>query len=174
MALLTIWAVNYPWWDELMCRTERWLRIDEYLVCRVRRVCHVHDKRGEHTDARDNASVIRGTVRHCNEYRHARPRPERCAPRSGKGMDLSQRLPAPERQAVLEREAGGKPAPSSTGARASIESTYSSSLSRRNIPEIKIDFVRLSESDLADKLLLENRTQRINSDPPSPAFLGSN
>ena len=144
MALLTIWAVNYPWWDELMCRTQRWLRIDEYLVCRVRRVCHAARQRGEHTDARDNASVIRGTVRHCNEYRHARPRPERRAARSGKGVDLSQRAAGFGRQAVLEPEAAKENRTVVHGALGIDRANLFVEPFQKKYPNVKIDFVRLA------------------------------
>ena len=83
-------------------------------------------------------------------------------------------LPASERQAVLEREAAKEGRAVVYGALGIDRANLFIEPFQKKYPNVKIDFVRLSESDLADKLLLENRTHRINSDSPSRAFLGSN
>jgi iron(III) transport system substrate-binding protein len=73
-------------------------------------------------------------------------------------------LPASERQAVLEREAAKEGRAVVYGALGIDRANLFIEPFQKKYPNVKIDFVRLSESDLADKLLLENRTHRINSD----------
>lgn len=73
-------------------------------------------------------------------------------------------LPASERQAVLEREAAKEGRAVVYGALGIDRANLFIEPFQKKYPNVRIDFVRLSESDLADKLLLENRTHRINSD----------
>jgi iron(III) transport system substrate-binding protein len=73
-------------------------------------------------------------------------------------------LPASERLAVLEREAAKEGRAVVYGALGIDRANLFIEPFQKKYPNVKIDFVRLSESDLADKLLLENRTRRVNSD----------
>jgi iron(III) transport system substrate-binding protein len=73
-------------------------------------------------------------------------------------------LPATERQPVLEREAKREGRAVVYGALGIDRVNLFIEPFQKKYPGIKVDFVRLSEADLADKLLLESRTRRVNSD----------
>jgi iron(III) transport system substrate-binding protein len=73
-------------------------------------------------------------------------------------------LPAAQRLAVLEQQAVKDGRAVVYGALGIDRVNLFIGPFQKKYPGIKIDFVRLSESDLADKLLLESRTRRINSD----------
>ncbi|AMN41476.1 ABC transporter substrate-binding protein [Rhodoplanes sp. Z2-YC6860] len=73
-------------------------------------------------------------------------------------------LPAAERQPILEREAAREGRVVVYGALGIDRINLFIEPFQKQYPGIKVDFVRLSESDLADKLLLESRTRRVNSD----------
>lgn len=73
-------------------------------------------------------------------------------------------LPAAERQAVLEREAAKEGHATVYGALGIDRANLFIEPFQKKYPQVKIDFVRLSETDLVDKMLLEARTRRVSSD----------
>ena len=83
-------------------------------------------------------------------------------------------LPASERQAVLEREAAKEGRAVVYGALGIDRANLFIEPFQKKYPNVKIDFVRLSESDLADKLLQKTAPIASTPIPPSRAFLGSN
>jgi iron(III) transport system substrate-binding protein len=73
-------------------------------------------------------------------------------------------LPAAERLAVLEREGAKDGHATVYGALGIDRANLFIEPFQKKYPNIKIDFVRLSETDLVDKMLLESRTKRVVSD----------
>lgn len=73
-------------------------------------------------------------------------------------------LPADERQSVLEREASKDGRATVYGALGIDRANLFIKPFEAKYPNVKIDFVRLSEADLVDKMLLEARTKRTSSD----------
>jgi iron(III) transport system substrate-binding protein len=73
-------------------------------------------------------------------------------------------LPASQRLAVLEREARREGGFTIYGALGIDRAQILNRIFNERYPDVKVNFVRLTEADLADKVLLENRTGRVNSD----------
>ena len=95
---------------------------------------------------------------------HGCTRAEGGTARPRQGVDLSQRIISFGPHGVLEREATKEGRAVIYGALGIDRVNLFIEPFEKKYPNVKIDFVRLSESDLADKLLLESRTRRINSD----------
>ena len=73
-------------------------------------------------------------------------------------------LPAAERIAVMEREARREGGFTIYGALGIDRAQILSRMFNERYPDVKVNFVRLTEADLTEKLLLENRTGRVNAD----------
>jgi len=73
-------------------------------------------------------------------------------------------LPAGERLAVMEREAKREGGFTIYGALGIDRAQILNKIFNERYPDVKVNFVRLTEAELADKVLLENRTGRVNSD----------
>ena len=79
-------------------------------------------------------------------------------------MQYLANLPRGERLAVLEREANREGGFTIYGALGIDRAQILDRLFNERYPNVKVDFVRLTEAELADKVLLESRTGRVNSD----------
>jgi len=91
--------------------------------------------------------------------------PAQTAPADEAGaMRLLASLPPDQRLAVLEREAKREGGFTIYGALGIDRAQILNKLFNDRYPDIKVNFVRLTEAELADKTLLENRTGRVNSD----------
>ena len=73
-------------------------------------------------------------------------------------------LPRDQRLAVLEREAKREGSFTIYGALGIDRAQILNRIFNERYPDIKVEFVRLTEPELADKVLLEQRTGRVNSD----------
>jgi iron(III) transport system substrate-binding protein len=73
-------------------------------------------------------------------------------------------LPREARLATLEREAKREGGFTIYGALGIDRAQILNKLFNERYPDVKVNFVRLTEADLTDKVLLENRTNRVNSD----------
>jgi iron(III) transport system substrate-binding protein len=73
-------------------------------------------------------------------------------------------LPAQQRLAVLEREARREGGFTIYGALGIDRAQILNRMFNDRYPDVKVNFVRLTEAELADKVLLESRTGRVNSD----------
>jgi iron(III) transport system substrate-binding protein len=73
-------------------------------------------------------------------------------------------LPKEQRLAVLEREANREGGFTIYGALGIDRAQILNKIFNERYPGVKVNFVRLTEAELADKVLLENRTGRVNSD----------
>ena len=73
-------------------------------------------------------------------------------------------LPADQRLGVLEREAKREGGFTIYGALGIDRAQILNKIFNERYPDVKVNFVRLTESDLADKVMLESRTNRVNSD----------
>ena len=73
-------------------------------------------------------------------------------------------LPREQRIAVLEREAKREGTLTIYGALGIDRAQILNKIFNERYPEIKVEFVRLTEPELVDKVLLEQRTGRVNSD----------
>lgn len=73
-------------------------------------------------------------------------------------------LPKEHRLTVLEREAKREGGFTIYGAIGIDRAQILNKLFNERYPDVKVNFVRLTEADLTDKLLLEERTNRVNSD----------
>ena len=83
---------------------------------------------------------------------------------SAAAMKYLATLPPKERLAVLEREAKREGAFTIYGALGIDRAQILNKMFNERYPDVKVNFVRLTEADLTDKLLLENRTGRVNAD----------
>ena len=87
------------------------------------------------------------------------------APPDGPGVWTSlANLPRYQRVAVLEREAKREGTLTIYGALGIDRAQILNKIFNERYPDIKVDFVRLTEPELVDKVLLEQRTGRVNSD----------
>ena len=73
-------------------------------------------------------------------------------------------LPSGQRLAVLEREAKREGEFTIYGALGIDRAQILDRMFNERYPDVKVNFVRLTEAELADKVLLESRTGRVNSD----------
>lgn len=73
-------------------------------------------------------------------------------------------LPPEQRLAVLEREAKREGGFTIYGALGIDRAQILNKMFNERYPDVKVNFVRLTEAELADKTLLEGRTGRVNSD----------
>jgi len=73
-------------------------------------------------------------------------------------------LPRDQRLAVLEREAKREGGFTLYGALGIDRAQMLNKIFNEKYPDIKVNFVRQTEAELTDKVLLENRTGRVNSD----------
>jgi len=73
-------------------------------------------------------------------------------------------LPTEQRLAVLEREAKREASVVVYGTSAIDRANYYFEKFRKNYPDIKVEYVRLTTPQLVDKVLIEYRTKRVNSD----------
>lgn len=73
-------------------------------------------------------------------------------------------LPPDQRLAVLEREAKREGGFTIYGALGIDRAQILNKVFNERYPDVKVNFVRLTEADLTDKTLLESRTGRVNSD----------
>jgi iron(III) transport system substrate-binding protein len=73
-------------------------------------------------------------------------------------------LPRDQRLAVLEREAKREGGFTIYGALGIDRAQILNKLFNDRYPDVKVNFVRLTEAELADKVLLESRTGRVSSD----------
>ena len=73
-------------------------------------------------------------------------------------------LPADQRLATMEREAKREGGFTIYGALGIDRAQILNKIFNERYPDVKVNFVRLTESDLADKVMLETRTARVNSD----------
>ena len=73
-------------------------------------------------------------------------------------------LPADQRLAALEREAKREGGFTIYGALGIDRAQILNKLFNERYPDVKVNFVRLTEAELTDKVLLESRTGRVNSD----------
>ena len=73
-------------------------------------------------------------------------------------------LPRDQRLAVLEREAKREGGFTIYGALGIDRAQILDKIFNERYPDVKVNFVRLTEADLTDKVLLEDRTNRTNSD----------
>jgi iron(III) transport system substrate-binding protein len=73
-------------------------------------------------------------------------------------------LPREQRLAVLEREAKREGGFTIYGALGIDRAQILNKMFNERYPDIKVEFVRLTEPELVDKVLLEQRTGRVNSD----------
>ncbi len=73
-------------------------------------------------------------------------------------------LPRDQRLAVLEREAKREGGFTIYGALAIDRAQIVNKIFNERYPDVKVDYVRLTEAALTDKVLLEDRTSRVNSD----------
>ena len=73
-------------------------------------------------------------------------------------------LPKDQRLAALEREAKREGGFTIYGALGIDRAQILNKLFNERYPEVKVNFVRLTEAELTDKVLLEQRTGRVNSD----------
>src|SRR6188472_3760866 len=73
-------------------------------------------------------------------------------------------LPTDQRLAVLEREAKREGEFTIYGALGIDRAQILGKMFNERYPDVKVNFVRLTEAELADKVLLESRTGRVNSD----------
>lgn len=73
-------------------------------------------------------------------------------------------LPKDQRLSVLEREAKREGGFTIYGALGIDRAQILNKIFNERYPDVKVDFVRLTESELTDKVLLEHRTGRVNSD----------
>ena len=79
-------------------------------------------------------------------------------------MQFLASLPQDQRLAVLEREAKREGGFTIYGALGIDRAQILNKMFNERYPDVKVNFVRLTEAELADKVLLENRTGRVNSD----------
>jgi len=95
----------------------------------------------------------------------ALPAAAQTAPPNGPAaMQYLGSLPAEQRLAVLEREAKREGGFTIYGALGIDRAQILDKLFNERYPDVKVNFVRLTEAELADKVLLESRTGRVNSD----------
>lgn len=73
-------------------------------------------------------------------------------------------LPKDQRLLVLEREAKREGGFTIYGALGIDRAQILNKIFNERYPDVKVDFVRLTEAELTDKVLLEHRTGRVNSD----------
>jgi iron(III) transport system substrate-binding protein len=73
-------------------------------------------------------------------------------------------LPPDQRLAVMEREAKREGGFTIYGALGIDRAQILNKIFNERYPDVKVNFVRLTEADLADKVMLESRTARVNSD----------
>src|SRR5262249_30760369 len=73
-------------------------------------------------------------------------------------------LPSSQRLAVLEREAKREGGFTIYGPFGIHRAKIRNRMFNDRYPDVKVNFVRLTEADLTDKVLLESRTGRVNSD----------
>ncbi len=73
-------------------------------------------------------------------------------------------LPRDQRLAVMEREAKREGGITIYGAVGIDRGQILGKVFNERYPDIKVNYVRLTEADLTDKVLLEERTNRVNSD----------
>ena len=85
-------------------------------------------------------------------------------PNGPEAMQFIASLPANQRLAVLEREAKREGGFTIYGALGIDRAQILNKLFNERYPDVKVNFVRLTEAELADKVLLESRTGRVNSD----------
>lgn len=85
-------------------------------------------------------------------------------PEEAAAMKLLAGLPPDQRLAILEREAKREGEFTIYGALGIDRAQILSKMFNERYPDVKVNFVRLTEAELADKVLLENRTGRVNSD----------
>ena len=83
---------------------------------------------------------------------------------SAAAMQFIAGLPQDQRLAVLEREARREGGFTIYGALGIDRAQILNKMFNERYPDVKVNFVRLTEAELADKVLLENRTGRVNSD----------
>jgi iron(III) transport system substrate-binding protein len=79
-------------------------------------------------------------------------------------MQFIANLPQDQRLAVLEREAKREGGFTIYGALGIDRAQILNKMFNERYPDIKVNFVRLTEAELADKVALESRTGRVNSD----------
>ena len=85
-------------------------------------------------------------------------------PEEPAAMQYLASLPPDQRLAVLEREAKREGGFTIYGALGIDRAQILNRLFNDRYPDVKVNFVRLTEAELADKVLLESRTGRVNSD----------
>ena len=87
------------------------------------------------------------------------------APREGLAVwDFLAALPKDKRLEVLAREAKREGRFTIYGALGIDRANILTKLFNEKYPDVKVDFVRLTEPEVVDKVLLEHRTGRVNSD----------
>ena len=91
---------------------------------------------------------------------YAQPAPQEEAA----AMQWLARLVPAERLATLEREAKREGEVTIYGALGIDRAQILDKMFNERYPDVKVNFVRLTEAELADKVLLESRTGRVNSD----------
>ena len=79
-------------------------------------------------------------------------------------MSFLATLPADQRLAVMEREAKREGGFTIYGALGIDRAQILNKIFNDRYPDVKVNFVRLTEAELADKVLLESRTGRVNLD----------
>lgn len=79
-------------------------------------------------------------------------------------MQFLATLPPEQRLAVLEREAKREGGFTIYGALGIDRAQILNKLFNERYPDVKVNFVRLTEAELADRVALESRTGRVNSD----------
>src|SRR5690349_13278063 len=94
----------------------------------------------------------------CSAFAQTAPPDEAAA------MQYLATLPADQRLAVLEREAKREGELTIYGALGIDRAQILDKMFNERYPDVKVNFVRLTEAELADKVLLESRTGRVNSD----------
>lgn len=83
---------------------------------------------------------------------------------SAAAMKYLATLAPAERIAVMEREAKREGGFTIYGALGIDRAQILNKMFNERYPDVKVNFVRLTEADLTDKLLLESRTGRVNAD----------
>jgi len=93
------------------------------------------------------------------------PAQAQMAPQDGPAVwQFLANLPKDQRLSVLEREAKREGGFTIYGALGIDRAQILNKIFNERYPDVKVDFVRLTESELTDKVLLEHRTGRVNSD----------
>ena len=85
-------------------------------------------------------------------------------PDGSSAMQYIASLPSDQRLSALEREAKREGGFTIYGALGIDRAQILNKFFNARYPDVKVNFVRLTEAELADKVLLESRTGRVNSD----------